>query len=324
MRNINFQIIQKKGELSGLITNKLYKLQNFLKRETNINYMNIRRTIAKVTPPAIKSIFYGSIKKKEVKKLKALNKLSCDTSNLKSKKEIVLSKALKSDEISSSWEQNKSKIGKFEIPDLTGGVNVGDRRAIFHLIRYFKPKSVLEVGTHIGASTVNIALALHLNQVEEKTDSSLTTVDIIDVNSETKKHWANYGMKISPLEMIKNLKFDNFVKFKVDTSFHFLETSKESYDFIFLDGDHFATTVYQEIPLALKKLNKGGVILLHDYFPNNKPMWSNNSVISGPYLATERLISEGANITILPLGDLPWPTKLGSNMTSLALLVKND
>ena len=70
-------------------------------------------------------------------------------------------------------------------------------------------------------------------------------------------------------------------------------------------------------------LNDDGVILIHDYFPNLEPLWSNGSVIPGPFLATERLKNENANLVVFPLGELPWPTKLKSNITSLALLLRN-
>ena len=76
--------------------------------------------------------------------------------------------------------------------------------------------------------------------------------------------------------------------------------------------------------MALKMLNPNGVILLHDYFPGMKPLWSDGTVIPGPYLATERFVKEGINLTVLPLGELPWPTKLGSNVTSLALLLRKN
>ena len=95
-----------------------------------------------------------------------------------------------------------------------------------------------------------------------------------------------------------------------DTSIKYFENCQTKFDFIFLDGDHSALTVYQEIPLALKLLNSNGIILLHDYYPGGKPLWSNSPVISGPYLATERLIKEGADLIVLPLGNLPWATKL--------------
>ena len=46
-----------------------------------------------------------------------------------------------------------------------GGVNPGDRQAVYYLIMALKPQNVLEVGTHIGASMPHIARALkRLNQ----------------------------------------------------------------------------------------------------------------------------------------------------------------
>ncbi len=67
-------------------------------------------------------------------------------------------------------------------------------------------------------------------------------------------------------------------------------------------------------------LNEGGVILLHDFFPGMRSLWPDGAMLPGPALAVERLRSEGAGVEALPLGELPWPTKLGSNVTSLALL----
>ena len=201
------------------------------------------------------------------------------------------------------------------------GVNVGDRRAVFYLISAIKPTTVLEVGTHIGASTIHIASALATNS---DNDVSLTSVDIKDVNSQVEKPWLNFGTTNSPAEMVEKLGHESFVNFYTDTSLKFLGQCQKKFDFIFLDGDHSAKTVYSEIPLALSLLNENGVILLHDYFPENKPLWSNNELILGPYLAGERLKNEGSDITIIPLGSLPWPTKLGSNTTSLALLVRTN
>ena len=127
-------------------------------------------------------------------------------------------------------------------------------------------------------------------------------------------------MTRSPAKIIKELNFSH-VDFVKDISTNYLKKTSNTFDFIFLDGDHIPSTVYQEIPLALDKLNKGGIILIHDYFPNGKPLWPNNYVVEGPYLATKRLISE-IDIDILPLGSLPWKTKLESNITSLALCCK--
>lgn len=288
----------------------------------NVKNMGLKQTIKKMLPEFIRRKIANTRIRREQKQLNSLKKIQCDTTNLLSFNEVNLENIFSNDAILNTWKNWQDKLESFNIPDFTGGVNSGDRKAIFFLIRHFKPKYVLEIGTHIGASTVNIASAINCNQTELKIKQTFRTLDIKDVNSNSEKPWLQYGTDISPLEMIKILEFESFVEFITDTSFNYFENTTETYDFIFLDGDHSAKTVNQEIPMALGKLNKGGIILLHDYFPNGKPLWSNNSVIYGPYLAAEHLIKEGAKIVILPLGGLPWKTKLNSNFTSLALCLK--
>src|SRR2546430_6217516 len=41
------------------------------------------------------------------------------------------------------------------------------RRAIYYLVRHLRPRSVLEIGTHLGASTVHIAAALRKVQEDD-------------------------------------------------------------------------------------------------------------------------------------------------------------
>lgn len=207
------------------------------------------------------------------------------------------------------------------IPDNTGGVNFGDRRALYSLIRHFRPARVLEIGTHVGASTAIIAQALRQND-SEGSPGHLWTVDIRDVNLDTEKPWLEYGCKLSPMEMLRRLGLETTVDFVAMPSVEFMQSSNEPFDLIFLDGDHSASAVYREIPLALKILNPSGVIILHDYFPACKPLWSNGVVIRGPFLAVERLAKRGLDVKALPLGSLPWPTKLGSSVTSLAVLLR--
>jgi hypothetical protein len=124
--------------------------------------------------------------------------------------------------------------------------------------------------------------------------------------------------------MVNEMGYETFVEFITDSSLSYFAKCKSRFDLIFLDGDHAASTVYQEIPAALNLLNLDGVILLHDYFPELKPLWSHIPVIPGPFLATERLVKEGANLVVLPLGKLPWPSNLQSNATSLALLLRRE
>ena len=78
----------------------------------------------------------------------------------------------------------------------------------------------------------------------------------------------------------------------------------------------------KNLPLALNLLNPGGIILLHDYFPSGEPLWKNKIPDKGPYMAIKRAMNENENIKPIPLGCLPWETKLNSNMTSLAIISK--
>jgi SAM-dependent methyltransferase len=218
------------------------------------------------------------------------------------------------------WRSVEVELSALSITESAGGVNAGDRRAIFSLIRGLRPKSVLEVGTHIGASTVHVVAALRPD-AHAADPPKMTTVDIVDVNDERTMPWRQLGSTYSPREMITRMDAVGWVRFITGRSLDYLANCPQTFDFIFLDGDHAAKTVYQEIPAALRLLNPGGVILLHDYFPNLRPLWSNGAVIHGPWLATERLRSEGAAIRVLPFGELPWPTKLNSRVSSLALVV---
>ncbi len=256
------------------------------------------------------------------KELNAIQKAGCDLTNLRNLKDLSIENLFTSGEIQRIWDDSKKEIDTFTIPDGSGGVNPGDRKALYYLICKLKPSSVLEVGTHIGASTLHIASALYNSQIKTGKNATLTTVDIEDVNSTVTKPWLNYGTKYSPAEMINRFNYGSFVSFVTDTSLNYAANCKQKFDFIFLDGSHAANIVYQEIPIALKLLNPNGIILLHDYFPKLKPLWSDGAVIPGPYLATERFSREGIDLVVLPLGELPWPTKLGSNVTSLALLLK--
>lgn len=239
------------------------------------------------------------------------------------KNDLLPENLFESSEIEKMWNDSKKEIDIFRIPDGSGGINPGDRKAIYYLISKIKPSSVLEVGTHIGASTIHIASALYMSQIKEGANTNLTSVDILDVNSNVTKPWLKYGTKYSPAEMVNKLNYSSFVNFVTDSSLNYAANCKQKFDFIFLDGSHRADIVYQEIPMALKLLNQNGVILLHDYFTSMKPLWSDGSVIPGPYLATKRFAKEGADLFVLELANLPWSTKLGSNVTSLALLLRN-
>jgi len=284
--------------------------------------MRPKNLIRQFTPAFIERFIRKQI---DAKELRTVNILKCNPDKLCITSNITLSDIFDSPQSNKEWDHTYKIVKTFNIPDGTGGINPGDRKALFYLIKNLAPSSVLEIGTHIGASTTHIAAALSSNILSNITSqASLTSVDLSDVNNPIKKPWLNYGVKHSPIEMINSMNLGNMVSFIKNSSLEFLSECTQQFDLIFLDGNHSAKTVYQEVPAALNLLKNGGIILLHDYFPKLKPLWSNGTVIPGPYLATERLKAEGANLIVIPLGKLPWKTKLNSNMSSLALLLKKE
>ena len=234
-------------------------------------------------------------------------------------KDLNLDEIFNSENIQEKYNKDKILLDNLQIPDMSGGVNPGDRKAIYFLIKFFKPKKILEFGTHLGSSSSSIALAMKDNYKE---DQFFLTVDIKDVNNPLEKHWIKYKSKNSALENIKILGLENYVKFFVCDSITFLKNQTQKFDFIFLDGSHRARDVYNEIHLSLNLFNKNGIILLHDYFPEGKKIWQDKDALLGPYMGVKKVIQINKNIDICPLGKLPWKTKLGTNFTTLALLKK--
>jgi predicted O-methyltransferase YrrM len=229
---------------------------------------------------------------------------------------------LDSADIAKEWAAYAPRLSELcRIEDgKTGGVNPGDRRALFYLVRAFRPARVLEIGTHIGASTLYIGAALMRGGREQI--PRLVTVDIEDVNDSPHSCWRQVGLAKSPKQMAEELNATIEVTFVTDDSRHFFATTKERFDFIFLDGDHAAETAYEDIMGSLDVVNKNGLIVLHDYFPGGRPLWSDGSGLCGPFTAAEKVRATGVAIKVIPLGSLPWPTKLGSHVTSLALITR--
>ncbi len=274
---------------------------------------------------AIKSILPGPVlnKARKIKDrlgLVTLPQQSFTPDNLRSSATLPLASFLADKEIAASWKEDRAIITDiYKDDDRYGGVNPGDRQALYYLIMALKPGNALEVGTHIGASTLHIARALkRLNK-----GGTVTSVDIIDVNHAQNAPWKHLGLAKSPKDIANELECLKHIGFHVGPCLDFMGATEQRYDFIFLDGDHTAQAVYKEISAALSRLNTGGTILLHDYYPEGKALFPDRNIISGPYEALERIKKETTSINVLPLGKLPWETKQGTKNTSLALVVKD-
>ena len=132
------------------------------------------------------------------KNLAAISAQCFEHSALRKANIISLGELLNDEEITAEWKKSDNQPSLFRQPDGTGGVNLGDRRAIFHLVRGLWVKSVLEIGTYIGASSFQIARVLSLNGGE----SLMCSIDISEVNSNLVKHWLAYNASHSPREVV--------------------------------------------------------------------------------------------------------------------------
>ncbi|MBU0800855.1 MAG: class I SAM-dependent methyltransferase, partial [Alphaproteobacteria bacterium] len=155
------------------------------------------------------------------------------------------------------------------------------------------------------------------------TEGQLTTVDISDVNHPEHGPWRKVGMSRSPSAFAETLGLSDYIDFRVQPCQEYMRQTDKKFDLIFLDGDHSVCAVYNEISVALPLLRENGVILLHDYYKDGKAMYPDGERIGGPFYAVQRIVRENPRINILPLGALPWPTKQGTSVTSLAVVAKS-
>ena len=226
-----------------------------------------------------------------------------------------LMQALSSPSISREWLRDEGQTSHvMPFADIDGGLCPGERRALYQLVASLKPARVLEIGTHIGASTLAIArsLATHCGP-----DAHLTTVDIADVNDPAHGAFPRLGLD-SPRESLARAGLSDRVTFITKPSLEFLRETDDRFDLIFLDGDHAAPAVYREFAQALNCLTPNGAILLHDIYPDGRPLYPSGSIEPGPVVAAERITAECEDIGFLPFGELPWESKQGVRTTSLA------
>jgi predicted O-methyltransferase YrrM len=252
--------------------------------------------------------------------LKSVPQRPFDTTNLRSRASVGIQYVFSDQEIAAAWNEDDVKIANFYgDQEFVAALNPCERRALYFLIMALKPPDVLEIGTHVGASTIHIAAALRQLDAEGK----LTTVDVVNVNHPDQGAWKKVGMSKSPADIALALGLNDRIEFRVRSGLEFMRSTDQRFDLIFLDGNHDAWNVYEEVSAALAVLNCGGCILLHDYLPNGR-ISPQHDRLTGPHRAVMRIQRENPAIEASPLGTLPWPTQRGVDETSLALVTRNE
>jgi len=136
-----------------------------------------------------------------------------------------------------------------------------DTALLLNLCR--RRERILELGTHLGYTTENIARSFP--------NSAVHTVDIIKEIESNVKHISDFQKLeiLSKEESGKMISSKNVTQFKMTTD-SFFEQTKEKYDLIFIDASHSYTAVINDTNNSIDHLNNGGIIVWHDVYNLDK------------------------------------------------------
>lgn len=132
---------------------------------------------------------------------------------------------------------------QFAIPPISTAPN--DLVPLCSLARSIGPRRILEIGCHLGAGTLSLALACP--------QARIVTYDIKP----------DAGQLIDEAEPALRDRIERrLVSFPRDRARLLQE---EAFDFIYVDGDHTEAGARADTELALERLAPGGIIAWHDY-----------------------------------------------------------
>ncbi len=124
------------------------------------------------------------------------------------------------------------------------GITSKRARLLFRLVKYFNPKSILELGTSLGLSTSAIALGNKESTIKSIEGSR-------DVASIAQIQFKKFDLK--NIHLIVNKFEDELSKLKT-----------ESFDFIYIDGNHSFKPTLSYFETLLKFVNSKTVMVFDD------------------------------------------------------------
>jgi len=135
-----------------------------------------------------------------------------------------------------------------------------------HFLKELKDKPnlrFLEIGSYQGRSTVWL-----LENILTDDTSSITCIDTFEGSEEHLEYHQNDLQTLFQVFSHNISKFKNKVNIIKNKSQIALKQINEQYDFIYIDGDHTASSVIEDAILSFSLLKKGGIMIFDDY------MWS--------------------------------------------------
>ncbi len=153
-----------------------------------------------------------------------------------------------------------------EFKSTWGGVSLVEILLLCRLTQERRPRSILEIGTFQGITTLNLAL-------NSPPETKVITVDLPAKPNSTL--FIQTDPELSLQRPRPNLWQDYGVENKItqifcDTAALASNQLPEIIDLIFIDGSHSYESVLKDTELALNILSPQGTILWHDYYPINQ------------------------------------------------------
>lgn len=145
------------------------------------------------------------------------------------------------------FQSNKREISKIA---RTAGITVKRAELLFRIVKYFKPDSVLEIGTSLGLATSAIALG--------NESAKIISLEGCPKTSKTAKlQFQEFGLKnIEPVVT----EFDAFLNIQQPTT----DNRQPTYQLIYFDGNHQKQATLQYFDLLLPTATNDSVWIFDD------------------------------------------------------------
>lgn len=133
-------------------------------------------------------------------------------------------------------------------------VNVRYGRFLYHLVRAFRPRRILEIGMANGISSAYMAAAQKRNALS---DCSHVIIDPFQSSD-----WKGAGR-----HLLHRINLDEYANIIEDFSIHAipkLEKKGESFDLAFIDGNHCLDYTLADVLMCDRVLATGGLLALDD------------------------------------------------------------
>ena len=137
-------------------------------------------------------------------------------------------------------KRNLSEMAK------NAGSNFKKAKLLYRMVRYFKPKNILELGTSLGIATQAMSIG---NQ-----EAKITTIEGCPNLSALSKE--NFEKQDLSTINLKNENFDDIIN----------ELSLNNYDFIFFDGNHQKEATLDYFESLLPTVNNNTIFIFDDIY----------------------------------------------------------